>query len=63
MEAIRDLLQEGTPQPAEVRVLRVVDLCDTPWVYPSPYGLAVNFDLFLRSDDREGKKRLCRYIL
>jgi hypothetical protein len=54
----RDLLEQSASQPAEIRVFWVVDLSNTPRVYPGTNWLSINFNLFLRPNDGEGKKSL-----
>lgn len=54
---LEDALQESTTETAEVAVLRVVDLSNTPGVDPGADGLAVNLNLLLRTNDREGHHR------
>ena len=50
--------KQRVPQTAEVRVLGVVDLGDTPRVDACTNRLAVNHDLLFRADDREGEQGL-----
>lgn len=55
-------LQQSTPESAEVRVLRVVNFDNTPWVDPRANELTVNFNFFLCTNDCEGKKRLGKML-
>ena len=55
---IRHVLEQRAPKPAEVGMLRVVDLRDTPWVDPRTDQLTIHFDLILRANDRKRHKRL-----
>ena len=50
--------QQRVPQAAEVRVLGVVDLGDTPRVDPGTDGLPVDLNLLLGADDGERHHRL-----
>ncbi len=56
------VLEQGPTQTAEVAVLRVVDLGDTPGVDPGTDGLAVDLDLLLGANDRERHQRLQLYV-
>lgn len=47
------LPKQSTPQSAEVRVLRIVNLNDAPWVYSGTDGLSVYLDLLFRADNGE----------
>lgn len=49
-------LQKSASQSAEIRVFWVIDLNDTPWIDSSPNGLAIKFDLLLRTHDSKRKK-------
>ena len=53
-----DALEQSTTEAAEVGVLRVVDLDDTPRVDPGTDELTINLNLFLRADNGEGHHSL-----
>lgn len=56
-------LQQSASQPAEVRVFRVIDLGNTPGVYPGTNGLPVTFNLLLATHNGKRKKRLRKSVL
>lgn len=45
--AVINLLEQCTSQPAEVRVLGVVDLCNAPRIYSGTNRLAIKLNFFL----------------
>lgn len=49
----KHLPKQSTPQSAEVRVLRIVNLNDAPWVYSGTDGLSVYLNLLFRADNGE----------
>lgn len=52
------LLEQSRAESAEVGVLWVVDLCQTPRVDTSADKLAIHLNLFLRTNDGKWKKNL-----